>query len=219
MPAGAVPPKQSGGQASRQTNRHGKRSVAGSDMAPVHGRQDVRLERGDREAGAARQDRRFGKYRREQREMGDAAPAQRDMPADEVDDVRWNVLHDLRGGVERKRFPGPDAARRKGVQNGRPHDDQQDREQRVGSARKDETGPQPGIPAQLAERGVLEHDATGEDQPEQGQTDPDRLQRSPPVVWLDSSRPAWTESTIAPNGAGRPCAETPKSCHRLGPRL
>ena len=136
--------------------------------------------------------------------MGDAAPAQRDMPADEVDDVRWKVLHDLRGGVKRKGFPGPDAARRKGVQNGRPNDDQQDREERVGSARKDETGPQPGIPAQLAERGVFEHDATGEDQPEQGQTDSDRLQRVAPIGMAryepSGLRP---KSTIAPNGAGR----------------
>ena len=107
-------------------------------MAPIHGHQDVRLERGDREAGTARQDCRFGKYRRKQREMGNAPPAQRDMPADEVDDVRWNVLHDLRGGVERKRFPGPDAARRKGAQNGRPHADQQNRQERVDSAGEDE---------------------------------------------------------------------------------
>ena len=189
MPGGAVTHMQSGGHATHQADHHGDRSVVGSDIASVHRRQDVRLERGDGEAGAARQDRGFGEYRRDQREMGDAPAPQRDMAADEVDDVRWHVLHDLCGGVERKGFLGPDAARRKSVQNGRPDQDQQDRQERIGSAGEDEPSPQPSIPAQLAERGVLQHDAASEDQPDQGQSDPDCLQQSAPSCgWIRAVR-------------------------------
>ena len=84
---GASQPCQGRAETKRQADRHDYWSVLQSNITPVYSREHICLEGQDGETGATHQDRCFAENGGDKGQVGHTAPAQRDMPAYEVNDI------------------------------------------------------------------------------------------------------------------------------------